>query len=468
MKKMFRSQVGRFIAALVALLLVACIGIGVEKLPFLKADITQLQVMTPDAQVKELISAVDKAVEICYLASDSGAELWIEELASKYADMNSLITYRRISPAANEARSIALKAGAVPAENLLVITSGDRALALPGEEMYAVHYNEMYYYYYNEKIVESQQFVADEQLVNGILYVTADDLPTVYALTGHGETTVSGMLLAQLQDFNVRTASLNLSANEIPEDAAAIIIHTPLSDLTDEETKKMFSYLKNGGKLLLMTNYLTGDLPNLETITAYYGMNPVKGVVLESDTNYCYNAELPYYLIPNAQTHEVNAVLNETSARALFSMCGAIERSSIKRAGLNVTALQTSSDTSYLKADPSAITTYEKEENDLAGPLNVAMAASEGDTRVVWYSSGTFLSDTDLTASGGMNTEILKGTLSWMTTLKDRVLIEGKELMTDALILPTGQKALICAAMFVPAVIALLAGLIRKRRKTEE
>jgi len=55
-----------------------------------------------------------------------------------------------------------------------------------------------------------------------------------------------------------------------------------------------------------------------------------------------------------------------------------------------------------------------------------------------------------------------------MTTLKDRVLIEGKELMTDALILPTGQKALICAAMFVPAVIALLAGLIRKRRKTEE
>lgn len=465
MKKTFGRQTGRFAVGLLAALLTICLVAAAEKIPFLRKDVTAQQVMTPDARAKELIGAVEKEVDICYLADDDSADIWIEGLASKYADINGRISYRRLRPTDAEARAMVSQVGASSEENMLIVTSGDRSIAISVEELYEVQYNEAYYYYYGELVVESQKFTADERLVNGVLYVTADDLPVVYALSGHDETEISGQLLALLQEYNVRIETLNLSDSEAPEDAAALIIHTPLKDLTDEETQKLLSWLKNGGKLLLMTDYLTNETPNLETITAYYGMEAISGVVMESDTDYCYSSELPYYLIPDAQTHEINAALNENESRGLMSLCGAIKRNNIRRAGLNVTALQTTSDSSFLKANPTAITTYEQEENDLQGPLNIAMAAAEGDTRVVWYASGTFLSDTDLTASGGANAEILKGTLSWMTMLKENVAIEGKELASEKITLPTGKEPVIYAAAFAPALAALLAGVVCARRR---
>lgn len=332
MKKMIRTQAGRFFAGLIALLLAACIMVGVEQLPFLKTDITAQQLMTPDAQVKDIIGSVEKDVDICYLASDGNVDIWLEELASKYAGMNSKITYRRLAPTADGASAIAAKAGVVSAENLVIITSGDRSVAISGDEMYNIQYDEMAYYYYGEMVVKSQAYAADDRLVNGILYVTDDELPVVYALKGHGETAVTGALQAYLKDFNVRVADLSLNNAEMPGDAAVLLIHMPTSDLTDDETEKILSYLKDGGKLLLTTNYMTGDLPNLETVTAYYGMDAVAGVVLESDAKYCYSAELPYYLIPDAQQHEINAMLNETGAKGLLSL------SCARTAGTNIAA----------------------------------------------------------------------------------------------------------------------------------
>ncbi len=464
MRRILKTQESRFIAGLVAVILVVVLTAGAGRLPFLRMDVSGQQVMTMDAKAVETVRALEKDIEIYYLATDDGKELWVDELVQKYDRLSGRIAYQMIPPTGGKAGDLSEKVGYVIAENSLVVVSGDRAIAIPAEKLYNVVYNEMYYYYYGEMIAESQSFVADQELVNAILYVTREDLPIIYALTGHGESELIGMSLSQIQGSNIVLQRLSLK-DAVPEDAAAVLINGPTSDLTDGETEALLSYLKNGGNLILTTGYMLEELPNLKAVTAYYGMEPVKGLVLEMTSGYCYSAEYPQYITPDVLTHATTAALAEAKVRTVVSLAGAIERNSVRRAGLNVTELMTTSETAYVKPNMMA-STIEQEETDISGKYTLSMAAEEGDTRVFWVSGASFLSDNDISISNGYNLYVLDGVLKWMTAVSERVAIEDGNLLASVLTLPQGgQMTLIYAALFVPALIMLIIGAVRKGRK---
>ncbi len=463
MKKFMKTQIGRFVAGLLALLIVIAVTVGANHLSFLKADVTMQQVMSMSETSRELVRNLGKDVVISYIATDSGKELWVEELAMKYAAESSRITYEMVSPASGKAARLAAQAGEAVAENALVVTCGDRSTVISAEEQYSVVYNQMYLYYYGEYVAEEQYFMADERLVNAISYVTRDDLPVIYALTGHGETAPGSYMMNQFGTNSIIIRTLNLTG-EVPEDAAAVMIIAPTVDLTDAETKALMSYLKNGGDLILATGYMMEAMPNLQAITSYYGMDQVYGAVLDVGAGYSYSAEYPQFLMPDVAEHAVTSTLNTVGAKPMISLAGAMKRNGIIRRGLTVTELLTTSAESYMKTSLSA-TTLEKEDGDPVGPFVVGMAAEDGETQVVWLGSGTFLVDDEISVSGGANLYLLSDSLAWMMPVGERIAVEAGNLLASSLAVPAEQTSMIIILMFIPALLALAVGLIMKKKR---
>ena len=111
-------------------------------------------------------------------------------------------------------------------------------------------------------------------LTNAIHYVSSQNLPKVYQLTGHGESELSDYMEELLAGDNVETETLSLlSMESVPEDASVVMINAPTSDLSADEAEMLVQYVENGGRLLLLTGYIEqGKMENLLTVTKAMGL----------------------------------------------------------------------------------------------------------------------------------------------------------------------------------------------------
>lgn len=103
----------------------------------------------------------------------------------------------------------------------------------------------------------------EQAFLTGLLVASGVDQKTVYVLTGHGELAVDddgvtsnrGFALAAegLRNDSYQVVPLNLQAEEaVPDDAAALLIPSPMTALTQGEKQALSSYLKRGGGVLAM------------------------------------------------------------------------------------------------------------------------------------------------------------------------------------------------------------------------
>lgn len=85
--------------------------------------------------------------------------------------------------------------------------------------------------------------------------------------------------------------------------------------LTDEDLQKLTEYMENGGDLLLVSQYVDTEMPNLTALMAEYGLSLVEGMVAEGDANnmaYMNGAGYVTFLLPNLSSHEITDPLLKT------------------------------------------------------------------------------------------------------------------------------------------------------------
>ena len=148
-----------------------------------------------------------------------------------------------------------------------------------------VDYNDIFvmdyasYYYYG---TENWSFCGESELTSAIDYVVSENLPKVYLLTGHGESSLSDSFTSAVKQQNIETAELSLLTLEsVPADADCILINAPQSDISLDEQSKLREYLGNGGNLFLITDPPKNEkLSNLEALMADYGVSTVDGIVV--------------------------------------------------------------------------------------------------------------------------------------------------------------------------------------------
>ena len=260
----------RFIAgswsAFAALIVIAVVANLIAKsLPSAatQIDMTGNSLYSLSDQTKRIAASLDKDVTIYLLAVTGNEDDTIVRFLKHYADLSDRIRVEYVDPNQQPAflKNYDLETARLY-QNSLIVESGERYRLVGYDEIFVTDYSMDYYTY---SYSTTTTFAGENAVTNAIHYVTSDSLPKVYALSGHGEAELSGDITAMIQQDNMEYESLSLlSMDAVPEDAAAIIINVPSSDLGEYETEALLSYLENGGSVVLLTDYIEeGKMQNL-------------------------------------------------------------------------------------------------------------------------------------------------------------------------------------------------------------
>ncbi len=301
--------------------------------------------------------------------------------------------------------------------------------------------------------------------------MVSDDLPVLYILTGHGETEIGSQVSSAITraNYEVTKDFSLLNVDEVPDDAAAIIMNAPTSDISDEEATMLSEYVANGGKLLVFSGTKEeGDFNNLYSLLENYGVTVTDGVVVESDRNY-YAFQAPYILLPTIESSDITDALSENNSFVLVGIAQGLQVGSNNN-GATVTSLLSTSDTAFSKAEGYSLTSYDYDETtDTNGPFSLSVAIEDGDGKMVYVSSDFFTDDTYVSYSSGANTDLTLNALSWMIGETDSISIRSKSLDYNYLTISDSDalKIKICLIGVIP-LIYLIYGIdevVRRRKK---
>ncbi len=469
-KRMFgsRFRAGSY-AAFAAALLIAIVIIAnlmVSSLPttYTEIDMTANGIFSLSDQTRRIVASLDKDVNLYLLATTGNEDATITSLLDRYASLSDHIKVSYVDPAVKPTflQNYDLTASHVYAIFLLVVCGSVYRL-VGYDEIYVTEYSMDYYAYsYNS----TTSFDGENALTNAVHFVSSDDLPKVYLLSGHGEEELSDNPNAMLEQDNMTYEILSLLTVEaVPESATAGVINNPSSDLRQDQAAKLLSAMETGGNVVLLTGTMdAGDMPNLLSVTESMGVTAGEGVIIEGDRSMCLS-RYQHYLLPDVADHAVTEAIKESGYYILVPLAQPILETGDSSA--TVTALLTTSPESYSKLDGISMTTTSKEDGDQDGPFHVGIISELNDGKLFWVSSPYQLdSNVDGMVSGG-NSNLVLHVLIWMGGQEDAISIRAKSLDGETLTVPNSQASLWSVIMIgvIPVAFVALGIIVTIRRK---
>ena len=447
-------------AVVLAILIV--LNILVSSLPssLTKFDISAAKLYSITSNTKVVVNALEEDVTIYWIVQSGEEDDVIETLLSKYDSLSDHINVVKKNPDVYPTFAEQYTDETVQ-NNSLVVECGDRSRFNGYDDIY-IQEADMYSYSYNTS------FDGEGAITSAIDYVTTDELPQLYILEGHGEEALPQNFQEQIEKENIETNTLSLlTVDEIPEDADALLIYEPSSDLSEEEVTMLYEYAENGGKLLVIAGPTEdGSLENLYSLLANYGVETCEGIVVEGNRE-SYTMQ-PYILLPEMSSHEITDSLIEENYYPNMPISQGMIVNDDSGA---VTSLLTTSSDSFSKAAGYDLTTYEKEEGDTDGPFTVALSidcTNEG--QIVWFSSAAFLDDMYNALSSGSNSDLAMNALSSLIGESEAMAIRSKSLNYNYLSITDSTASLLKTLMigvFPLAYLGIGVFVILKRRREQ-
>lgn len=383
-----------------------------------KLDISATKLYSITSNTKVVVNALEEDVTIYWIVQSGEEDDVIENLLSKYESLSDHIKVVKKNPDVYPTFAEQYTNETVQ-NNSLVVECGDRSRFIGYDDIY-IQEADIYSYTY------STSFDGEGAITSAIDYVVTDDLPQLYVLEGHGEQKLPQNFKEQIEKENIETNTLSLlTVDEVPEDADAILIYEPSSDLSEEEVDMLYEYAEDGGKLMVIAGPTKdGILENLYGLLENYDVETCEGIVVEGNRdNYTMQ---PYVLLPEMSSHEItDSLIEENYYPNMPISQGMI----INDESGSVTPLLTTSNESFSKAAGYDLTTYEKEEGDVDGPFAVALSidcSNEG--QIVWFSSAAFLDDMYNALSSGSNSDLAMNALSSLIGESEAMAIRSKSL----------------------------------------
>ncbi len=312
-------------------------------------------------------------------------------------------------------------------------------------------YFESGYAYYETK------FGGETTLISSIDYVTTDpeNMPKVYFTTMHGETAATEALADLLELSNLPADWVTLS-KKLPEDAGAIVMNSPITDISESETKILEEYLSSGGKLVLTTSHVyIASLKNLSALLEKYGMTAEANELHESNSAYFY-PEYSHFILPATDT--LSQLCGVENHYFLTSSAHAIKTNTSLEDMRYTTLLQTTTGAYYEK--------NEEGEKSEKAQYSIAVSASKKDAgEIIWFAAPNILTDEDNTLTGGGNYSYFSALLAILCE-KESVSFASKLLEEDVLTISSGQAsfwAVILIAV-IPCVF-VICGIVKVRKR---
>ncbi len=441
---------GSYSLALTAIVLAILIAVNVlvSVLPSsaTKYDITSTNLYSITSSTKVVVNALEKDVDIYWIVQSGEEDEIIENLLSKYESLSSHITVTKKNPDVYPTFTAQYTDEDV-ANNSLIVECGDKSRYIAYSDIYLtdVDYTTYSYVY---------SFDGEGAITSAIDYVVSDELPKLYMLEGHGEADLPTEFENQIEKENMELESFSLlNTDEIPEDADAVLIYAPETDISEEEAGMLEDYLLTGGKLLVIAGPTEdGTLTNLYSVLESYGIVVADGLVVEGDRSY-YAFQQPYILLPEIESNDITDALIDANYFAIFPLAQGLTIT-----GNDATALLTTSDSSFSKAAGFQLDTYEKEDGDTDGPFAVAVTVdTANDGQMIWFASSYFLEDLYNAYSSGANLDLVMNALSSLIGQRDAVSIRSKSLSYNYLTISDSSASMLKAWMIgiIPAAFVI-------------
>lgn len=453
------------LAAVIVIVIAIVANMLVSSLPSTatEIDLTTNALYSLSDQTKRIVSTLDQDVTLYLLAVTGNEDDTITRLLNRYAALSDHIKVETVDPNLQPTflDGYDLETSRLY-QNSVIVDSNGRYRLVGYEDIYVTSYSMDYSTYsYNT----STSFNGENVLTNAIHYVTSDNLPKVYVLTGHGESELSDDVTEMIEQDNMTYESLSLlSMDSVPEDASAVLINAPTVDLGDDETEVLISYLQNGGNVVLLTDYIeSGKMTNLLKVTAAMGVTVDSGIIIEGDSTRCLN-RYPHYILPNIASHDITDALADGGYYILMPIAQPLVE--VEGTDASITWLLTTSDSAYAKQAGKSMSTTAKEDGDTSGPFNVGVASENGG-KLVWFSSANMLnSNVDYTV-GGANSNLLLNALNWMGDQEESISIRSKSMDEATLTVPSASYNFWSVMMIgiLPALLIAVGIFIYVRRK---
>lgn len=398
-------------------------------------DLTSNKLYSLSEETKELVGNLEEDVTIYVLANEEQADSTLAKTLQNYQGLNTHMKVTYVDPAVNPKFYTQYTDGAVSSHSLIV-ESTKRSRVVDYSDLYVYEFD---YSSYTQNVTG---YDAEGQITSAISYVLSDDMPKLYLITGHGESAWDTTFTDVIQKANIETESINLmDCEEIPEDAAAVVINAPTADFSTDDADKVLSYLKKGGDLLLNTTYTGYDLTNVNRILDYYGVQVSKGLIIETDHNSYYQD--PFYLLPTVEYDTVTSAISSGNAYVFAPYCQGLTITD--KEDVEVTPLLSSTENSYVRSDVENSTSYDKQEDDVDGPFYIGVSCTaqttqdEDPSKGVIFSCGSlFTTETDSMVAG-TNQKLFSGVLSCFGTQdEETVVIPVKNYQVEYLTISQG------------------------------
>lgn len=469
-KKLLKHGTYSMAVTAVVIAIVVVLNLVVQEIPskYREIDLSSQKLYTIGEQTEKILKNLKKDVTLYYIAQDGTESSDIKNLLEKYEEGSKHITVEQKDPAVSPKFASQYTSDNI-SNNSIIVVCGDKSKVVDYSSMYETSIN---YQTYSQEVTG---FDGEGQLTSAINYVVSDNMPVLYNLEGHDESSMSETMKETIEKANIEIKSLNLLSEEaVPDDAECLFIFAPATDLTKEEADKIISYLENGGKALIVSNYTDEDMPNFESVLENYGVQPVDGIVLEGNTDN-YVSQNPYYLLPNIESGEINSELSSQSRYVLVPLAQGIKKADNIRDTLNISSILTTSDSAYSKTNLKDMDTMEKEDGDIDGPFDLAVSITEkvGDdkeTQIAYFASASIFNDSINSMVSETNYELLSASLAWMCSTDDsnQISIPSKSYDTTTLTVPTADINF--WSIFVTGVLPVCTlligfGIWMKRRK---
>lgn len=511
-KNIIKKNILSASAILVLVAVILAVNIGAAFIPenLTSLDITTSGKFTISNETKIFLETVDLPITIYVLNSD-GSDPHFETFLRRYAICGEDIDVKFVNTTADPTflTSRGYEAATQVSPYTLMIESEYRAYPINYSSFFsytnkeigfegisASDYNYYYAYYsssedYKDALQKltygtTRSFAGEAVLSSIVEYVSHEIIPRLYLISGHGEDSATEGNLAYFlsmvgYDFGVVDVT---ESGTIPRDAGCIVINSPESDYSDTETEQILNYLKNGGRLLLITNEENLKMPNLMSIAKYYGMTAAEGALIEereaenedtegaleqgteaqdqeSDDGQTEEEEPSTAVMPNINyNHDILAAFPEMYESILaIKTANPIYFSEELRDSQLLTKILFTSENAY-HVDP------EKKEEYVIGAV-AEEETENGTTVLAWFTGGDSYNGED--ADSQNNIALMVYSLGWMgdtykTELKpvEPVIYEDPALNIPA---KTALSMSVSAVIVIPAAIIICGAVVQFKRK---
>ncbi|MCI6636692.1 MAG: Gldg family protein [Bilifractor sp.] len=374
----------------VVLAITVVVNLAATKLPdsVQNIDVTSSRLYSLTDDTKKIVSGLTDDVNIYVLDTESASDKTLNKTLKSYEALSGHIKVSYVNPAedptfiqkyTDDSSNVYM--------NSLIVTCGDKSKIVNFSDIYETS---MDYTTYSQK---TTGYDGEGQITSAISYVTGDTNPVIYTLTGHNETALSATFKDSVSKMNIDVKDLDFMQNDnVPDDAQAVIINAPTSDLSSDDLKKLENYFDKGGNVIAVTNYeATGDMTNYKSLLSYFGITLNDGVVLDSDSSRYY--QYPSYLLPNVQSDDITSGITNGYVIVPFSQELTYDSSNTQVA---YTPLLETSESAYVHSSVKNASDMEQTDSDQLAARIVGLKA----VKTIRSSGG---STTDTNSSSGSN-----------------------------------------------------------------